>query len=101
MVVRNSDISNEEEQGTFDGGILFYKGRKIEDLPQFYIGCDQMWRYHFKRYNEHYESDEEGGEAATAAIDNAATEAPAPPKRGTRVAVGLRRKAPAAKTKKA
>jgi hypothetical protein len=100
MVVRNSDISNEDEQGAFDGGILFYKGRKIDDLPQFYIGCDQMWRYHFQRYNEHYESDEEDGEAMDAKASSNLIALDPAPKRGQKMKVALRRKKVEKKSKK-
>jgi hypothetical protein len=57
LVVRNSD--NPAEEGDFEGGIFFYKAKKIEDHGEFTIGCDAMWKYHLAQYNEHYESDEE------------------------------------------
>jgi len=57
LVVRNSD--NPLEEGDFEGGIFFYKAKKIEDHGEFTIGCDAMWKYHLAQYNEHYESDEE------------------------------------------
>lgn len=57
LVVRNSDNPNEE--GDFEGGIFFYKARKIEDHGDFTIGCDSMWKYHLAQYNDHYESEEE------------------------------------------
>lgn len=58
LVIRNSD--NNDESGPFEGGVFFYKARI--DHREFTIGCDAMWRFHYRQYNAHYESDEEAGD---------------------------------------
>jgi len=79
LVIKNSDI--DESEGDFDGSVFFYKA-KPQHRP-FTIGSDDMWRHHFKVYNEHYESDEEnksggsGGESASATAVSARRRQPA------------------------
>lgn len=64
LVIRNSDIV--DESAAFDGGIFFYRAKvKHRD---FIIGCDEMWRYHLRNYNEHYESDEDEADSSNAIV---------------------------------
>ena len=66
MVIRNADVI--ESDGDFEGGVYFYKAKK-EHKP-FTVGCDAMWRYHFRKYNNHYETDEENGKTAVQNLGN-------------------------------
>jgi hypothetical protein len=95
MVVRNCDVK--EESGPFDGGIYFYRAKV--DLREFTIGCDDMWRHHYKVYNDHYQSDEEEEAFSGAAA------LPEAPKKRSEIEVTLRKtargsKAARPKTKK-
>lgn len=86
MVVRNTDVSREDEQTTFDGGIFFYRAKV--DHREFTIGCDEMWRYHYRHYNEHYESDEEDKAASTSLAQLGVTREA--PKKKSEIEVSLR-----------
>lgn len=90
LVVRNADV--DESEGAFDGGIFFYKAKAKH--REFSIGCETMWRYHYKRYNAHYESDEENCEERKVAVKTADA-----PKRKSDVAVLLRKPAAQARPK--
>jgi len=90
FVIKNADV--DENEGAFDGGVFFYKAKAKH--REFSIGCEAMWRYHYRFYNQHYESDEE--DQKTAAVPGTRDA----PKKRSDVAVVLRKPGkPAAKAK--
>lgn len=89
LVVRNSD--NPDEDGDFEGGILFYKASASH--PPFTIGNDEMWRSHWAKYNDHYESDEEG-KFESGGQDASLQSAPGAPRKRGDMSVQLRRQKP-------